>query len=971
MILSNFREWLVFNEDASVNMGRWLEALYKYAKPEEKGVLEGLERAGILVDDPAGGKALRDNFRNVISPVLVRKRKENMNWFAFALGYLSVKRFLPEDLEIALDAAEAMKASGEIPAAEIGQRGWMMTGVSMLERVPAYMRSQNALSRRESIRMKKEGGINKEDSRLIKRVAVSGDMELFYVQAVSDEDLEARHRILCKYGANTAWCTANATGTHHELYKSYGIYILHRGGAPKYQFTACSDLPDKSDYPDDGEEGENSWPGQFMDVDDQPVKSLTPEEEKFIRKNGDAVCYGLVSDGFDSLEDFMSAPDQKVQAVSGKTVGEVISMAGNRAAEVMGRMGGSALMRLDVLGAEKIVSSESFGPEIAGSILDGIRAAFGKDVVKFASAASSSSRGSAGLERLMVRSIMASTNPWTGMSNMIAFMNPKVITDMFSGSKALGDEVLLKLASALEKPTLGQIAAMVSCADDTDGILELLGSKMEEMFAPTRAASDTMNGIFDKLKGRGDKYLQIFSDFLERRAGSLPPIASRWAVLFSRDREATAKRMLAKIKDDERVREIFSTGELGHLMDDSHVGQISRKRPGVAKDYSGGFNYAPAGGIVSIANKHFDRLGEKDKSLKRLLLNSDDVDGSEVMAAVLHAAKPGEFVDSLPEDVIGMIGDEHLVDALKKAIKDCEGIPGRAGLHLSGCHLGKPVVELLKRMKRHFPMESLSLMEKGDERDLLIIRNLADSSAEEVSRAMDFAEDKKKVAEKVMELRGEKMTPKEIFSILAYTKDKKFLDAFGDRINSLDAPYESTTTISGLVWPAAEGDLMDRLMSGNLGDEMKSEILKRYKKRFGLKAIDGMIINSQDQKAMVQRIAGLIRGLDGEEYTKLQKMMRTNHYYGAKANEGTLAAVDEVRHGPLEVGDKVKLFSGGDFKRGGNSTWIKGSPVFRVVGVEGNSVEVSPTEPAESDNFRNSKVGVDEVLKASKDVFYR
>ena len=894
MFSMNFKEWLLLNENASANIDRWLSTLIQYAKPEEKRVLDLLEREGIIKDNPPSApKTVRDDFRRMIAEVLARKGKENMNWFAFSLGYLSVKKFRKEDLEMALDAMDSMKASGKITPSEIGTKGWMITGISMEERMPAYLRSLNAISNRAGERMRKSGEIKEEDAKLVRHVARSGDMDLYYLPPVPDNKLDARHRVLCKFGANTEWCTANPTGTYHQSYQNYGIFILYSGGSPKYQFIACSELPERKERDHEEEENEDEWPGQFMDVHDKPVKSLTPEEEKFIRKNGDAACYGLIPEGFDDFEDFMSSSEEKAESVSGKVAAEVIIMAGVRAGEAILKMGHGPILKISRSQAYDILESRTFNTPVANSILSALHEMF---VSKKVNAYFADGGHWFGVEYLMVGCIKASTNPTDEIVKFNSVMKSKMIEELFSSQRGsnLDADALLKLAEALEKPSDSQFASIMVAAMRMNKVRDVFLAMSDRLdnraFASPR--NYTYNAMDKILKdAKSQKIDQARTDelaeLLERNFEQLPPSASYWVVAFSKDKESTAKRMLAKNPKDEWVKSILSADPgLRHLIDDSHVRQISRSRSRTRES------------LVDMAR----RYGAGDEGIKRFLLNSDDVSPSEVVAALDQANDPEKLANELPEDMINAIDEDQMKQLAERAEKVCRGGYGLPGKERGGCSEGKPLIAIIKHLKRHFPMEHLVFMNIGKERDDLIMRNMDGAEPDEMRQAMDLADNHDLIAEKIVQIRGPKITPGEMLSVLIYASQEKFmefLDRFGDKINSLDEPYASAykgkESIRG-------NKFIDRILSMRNKDKKVIEILKRYEKELGPKTIVSTIRSSENRGEVIEKLAHHIRKLDDKSYEEMVKAMKHDHA-SRKADEESLAIIDDIRNGPMKERD--------------------------------------------------------------------
>lgn len=965
MFSTNFREWLLFNEDAAANMDRWLGALMQYAKPEEKKVLDLLGREGIIKDNPPSTlKTVRDDFRRIIAEALAGKRKENMNWFAFALGYLSVKKFRKEDLEMALDALDNMKASGEILPSEIGARGWMLTGVSMEERMPAYLRSLNAISNRAAEKMRKSGDMAQEDSNLIRHIARSGDMDLYYLPPVSKEDLSARHRVLCKFGANTDWCTANPSGTYHTHYREYGIYILHRGGSPKYQFLACSDLPARSEEEDE----EDDWEGQFMDVNDKPVKSLTPEEDKFIRKNGDAACYGIVSDGFDSIEEFLSAPDQKAKSLSGKIASEVIIMAGERAEEAILKMGEKSMMQISRADADVIIRSKPFGTKMADSILSALN-----KVLDINSPAENSrdrwisSDSWTGLEHLLAECIKVSRNPASEMTRFNKLMRSSLINKLFSGkSQNLDANVLIQFASSIESPRDDQFEAIITAAMRMNQLKKVFKVMVDKLpasaFATPRAYTyNAMSKIIDKAKSEkiDPSIMSELSKLLEDDFENLPPGASYWAIALSEDKDATAKRMLAKKPKDEWVRAIFSADKLGHLVDDSHVRQISRTRASTKEK------------LVDVARFHSQNLAG-DETIKRFLVNADNLESSEVVEALTSVMDPEKFVDGLPQEIIDIVDEDGMKAMAERAEKGCRGGWGRNSKERGDCYEGKPLIGVLKRTRRHFPMNYLVFMKKGEERDGMIMKNMKTANPDGMRQAMDLAEDHDKIAEMIVKIRGSDMTPGEMLSVLIYASQEKFLkflDIFGDKINSLDEPYASAYKDTEYE---RHGKYIDRMISIFKQDEKVYEILKRYKKELSPSAIGKAIRRREDKPELVRRMTDQIRRMDKDEYQQMLASA-TEHDHSTEMDAETMALIDDAKYGSIKEGETV-IFTSSIFSplkagkgledapnerfypshiktnpisKEGRKIWVK-EGLFKVVRVDGEEVEVTPVNTAKT-----------------------
>lgn len=308
-----FKEWLTINENVEVNLDKWIGDILKYAKPEEKRVLDSL--ASVTPEPPH----LASPYRDSTIAVLKEKRLESPNWLAFSLGYLSAKKFRTEDLEMAVDVARKLIASGELPKSHIGQRGWLLTGRDIYPKVQEYLDASQRISNRAERRMKKKGESSDGDERLIRLVAQEEELNLYHLHAMGkgtqyglprdDEEIKARHRILCKYGKGTGWCTATPDGSYHQNYIGNNIYIVHDAGKPKYQFVGCED------------EGNH----QFMDTNDDQVEHLDARTFSFLKRNVDIGCYDI-SVRFEDLEGYKSADEESRNAISHQNVYELLKI---------------------------------------------------------------------------------------------------------------------------------------------------------------------------------------------------------------------------------------------------------------------------------------------------------------------------------------------------------------------------------------------------------------------------------------------------------------------------------------------------------------------------------------------------------------------------------------------------------------------------------------------------------------------
>lgn len=275
----NFKKWFLVTESVIENFDNWLKSFRDNAPAAIKVEVETLtipEDKRKLISDVLSEYSRR--------PVVIgmKKVKEDQNWFRFALGYYKVKpNMFREDLKRAIDTILKKISSNEITNSEIGVIGWYGLG----KRAKSEVENASKLpvkSKTASEKMKLAGKTFTEDEVHIERVASENGLVLYvlpplvskgikfnqrYNQEIDeyDEDqIEARHRILCSYGKSTNWCTASATGDYHEDYAGSKIYILHYNGVARYQFN-----PGDSDAP------------QFMDINDDVVFVMLPFELNF------------------------------------------------------------------------------------------------------------------------------------------------------------------------------------------------------------------------------------------------------------------------------------------------------------------------------------------------------------------------------------------------------------------------------------------------------------------------------------------------------------------------------------------------------------------------------------------------------------------------------------------------------------------------------------------------------------------
>lgn len=307
-----FKNWLLLNENIKINFDNWLEAIIIHGKTKSgeaellKDLLGG--STNYYMDPKKNVEWFNDNFelqKDRIIKVLSKKNIENLNWLSFSLGYLCKKNFFEEDLELAIDVTRRRISSGDLPKSEIGQKGWMIVGSESIEKVREHLRQQQEISNRQKLKLKKSGDTLEEDSNLIKPVIKEKDVTIYFLPSLnihpeneeSKSKIESRKRILCRYGKETQWCTANPSGDYDRYYINNDIYIIHEKDKPKYQFIGCDSLSDSA----------NRHP-QFMDTDDRSVEKISLKLQEILDKylSKQTSCYHFIID-FPDLESYIKS----------------------------------------------------------------------------------------------------------------------------------------------------------------------------------------------------------------------------------------------------------------------------------------------------------------------------------------------------------------------------------------------------------------------------------------------------------------------------------------------------------------------------------------------------------------------------------------------------------------------------------------------------------------------------------------
>lgn len=486
-----FKEWLLLKESIEQNLEGWLGDIIRYAKPQEKAVLDNLSRGrNISINPPSVGAPYRDH----IVSVLKEKRLEDANWLAFSLGYLSAKKFRREDLEMAVDVAKRLISSGELPKREIGTKGWMITGRDIQERVEEFIKTSQSLSNRAQRKLRKTGNTSTDDERLIKVVAEEGRKRLYLVAAMNPDlqkdkelwnaELNARHRILCKYGKETSWCTANADGSYHSHYKFNNIYIVHLEGKPTYQFVDCND---KDNH-------------QFMDESDNEVTSLSVSMNNFLSSHANIDCYEMSQDGFEDLEEYLSSTPKVQENLNPYDVAGFLLQKKDDPMSVLKLLGDNAglALRINPESVANIIKATPKKKELMDFYLDGLDKVYDKGEIASIILNNHPDKESA-LKRIVP---VLNRNPGASYSIMSNFINSLEGKARFSWPPAKpsdkSDEEMNRL---MDRGLEFTPENALSLAKDKVAIAERLGPKLNSVIGKSETKRTESNTIYISKKG--------------------------------------------------------------------------------------------------------------------------------------------------------------------------------------------------------------------------------------------------------------------------------------------------------------------------------------------------------------------------------------------------------------------------------------------------------------------------------------
>jgi hypothetical protein len=243
----HFKQYFLLSESIEENFDSWLQSLVAYAKPSENE---------LKTFEPTPQQK-----HNIIQ-VLKSKGKENQDFMKFLIGVLLDKPNAMEE-----DLAQAIENLNQVISFNIYSRrqialelGWLNAGKAALEDFTNKIAERNALTgkRQEVIQKAKGTGIDLDPVYKDEKVAV---YHIPPLEDVNEETLLRQHKLYCKYGAGTNWCTAKPSWNIYKDYVEHNVYIIHINNQPAYQYI-------------DSRDPESNISNQFRDINDQSVKLL-------------------------------------------------------------------------------------------------------------------------------------------------------------------------------------------------------------------------------------------------------------------------------------------------------------------------------------------------------------------------------------------------------------------------------------------------------------------------------------------------------------------------------------------------------------------------------------------------------------------------------------------------------------------------------------------------------------------------
>ena len=288
----NFREWFYFNESIEANIDIWISGVIDPKKPDGTPIPLPPNEAELnnFQVNQQQKQLMVDNLNkfDLNNPVDSGKRKLKItaNHVKFLLGFIKSKpQALTEDYERALDALFWALSSNKVTKQVFGTDGYNI-GKNIQRYIEEKDREEGP-SKREEKRDKKQGKADDIDP-----LYQEGNIKCYYLPKIKsdlseDEEKKAiseRHKLLCKYGKNTGWCTASPSGTYHENYVYDEIYIIHNNNIPIYQFVHCTKTVKNNHC-------------QFMDINDK-----MPSQDGFIKMK--ASVYKFIKKYFPEVFEF-------------------------------------------------------------------------------------------------------------------------------------------------------------------------------------------------------------------------------------------------------------------------------------------------------------------------------------------------------------------------------------------------------------------------------------------------------------------------------------------------------------------------------------------------------------------------------------------------------------------------------------------------------------------------------------------
>lgn len=243
----HFKEWLLITESVETNLENWLKTWSTYLEKKDPAtLLEVTETIKSILNNFGKQTMLKTALADTTA---TGKNHDNQNYLRYLVGYATTKpNFRIEDLKRALDAIDWMLQNGKLTNAQAVAIGWYKVGKNatqyMKEKQEAELEALKP-SKTKMAKMKKVGEAFDELTPEVKE----GKFTLYLIKGVNPENKEEvsrKHMLLCKYGKDTDWCTADPTGTYHEEYAKNNIFILHKNGKPAYQFAEVNEDVDKS-----------------------------------------------------------------------------------------------------------------------------------------------------------------------------------------------------------------------------------------------------------------------------------------------------------------------------------------------------------------------------------------------------------------------------------------------------------------------------------------------------------------------------------------------------------------------------------------------------------------------------------------------------------------------------------------------------------------------------------------------------